>query len=631
MDESRFYTLAGMNSAPPAVVSRRVWWQWVRRAAGVLACLLLAVSGVARAAQDQGAPPSAPSSVPAARFARNVVIITIDREIDAVMARSIERRMKIAEENKADAIVFELNTPGGSLQAVLDITAMIKNSSIPNTVAWVHDQAYSGGAIIALACRETVVSGVARMGDAAPVFGASRFRAPRSLKETERQKVLSPLLSDMTDSARRRGYDEKLVQGMVTLGVELWLIENVKTGRRLFIDRVEYTLLFGTPPTTEPLGLAASAPLPGSPAAPPADAPAAAPSASAPVSPTDFAPASKEINADTADAVSLAQSLASGRPDLSKESAADWKRIEKVSDGSTLFTLTEAQLLKYGLASQTIKTDEALQSFFGASNVRRLNESWSESLVIFLTYDLVRGVLVVIMLVSFFIELTHPGVFLPGIVAVAAFALLVAPLLINDMASWWEVAAMLVGILLLLLEVFVIPGFGIAGIAGIILFLVGLVATFIGGDGSLFPGTSGGSDGVLSGITTAALSIVTAIGLMWFIGKNFGSLPFLNRLVLHEVSGYQEEGDLLSVMSPGSSGPVVPGATGKALSPLRPAGRVQVGDVIVNVVSDFGFVPAGAPIRVVSVDQFRITVEPVAELPAPDAGGAGGTGGGLTA
>jgi membrane-bound serine protease (ClpP class) len=300
--------------------------------------------------------------------------------------------------------------------------------------------------------------------------------------------------------------------------------------------------------------------------------------------------------------------------------------IEKVSDGSTILTFTENQLLRFGLATKEVKNDEELKAFFGATNLRRLDQSWSETMVVFLTNFIVRGLLIVIFLVALFIEMTHPGVVIPGVVAAGALILLIAPPLLNNMASWWEVAAMLLGVVLLLLEIFVIPGFGICGVAGIILFLVGLVGTFIGsGSNGLFPDTPGAESELLSGVTTVVISAATAFGIMWFLARHFGSLPLLNKLVLRdEVVEDAGGAGLLAAMSTVSGG-VGRGDTGIALTPLRPAGRVQIGDQIVDVVSDFGFIRAGASVRVVAVDQFRVTVEPIG--PQGGAEGAGGAGG----
>jgi membrane-bound ClpP family serine protease len=150
--------------------------------------------------------------VPAERQADKVVAITIEGPIDATTALSVRRRIALAEKGGANAIVIEINSPGGELGAVLEITNAIKASAISNTVAWVNPDAYSGGAIVALACREIVSSSPASMGDAfivtqTVVQGQNRMGL-RGLTPDERTKLLPVLLADVTDSARRAGWDE---------------------------------------------------------------------------------------------------------------------------------------------------------------------------------------------------------------------------------------------------------------------------------------------------------------------------------------------------------------------------------------------------------------------------------------
>lgn len=614
---------------------------WARRSAAILSLVLLAMSMVqsvvvAQTGRDSTSPsaqPSLPQAIPATRQAKNIAIITIDRVIDATMERSVERRINEAAAGGADAIVFELDTPGGELGAVLHICEMIKNSPVTNTVAWVHTKAYSGGAIIALACREIITSEVTRFGDAAPiqigrVAGQNQLM---QLNPTERQKLLAPLLTEMIDSARRRGYDEKLVQGFVMLGVELWLVQNSQTGQKLFIDRAEHELLFGEPPTTEPLSLAsgtiASKPTPdatssgaGTPAAAPdpnAPAPSISPAspfaerpADQPLSEKDMRPASPEISEELLRRVSAEQDRSTNRPILTAADKGRWVKLEKISDGTSIFTLTEGQLTRFGLAVQTVRNDAELKSFFGASNAVRLDESWSEHLVLMLSHWFVRGFLIVVFLVSLFIEMTHPGLVLPGAIAAIALITLIIPPFINNLATWWEIAAIFLGIVLLALELFVLPGFGVAGISGLLLLLFGLVGIFVSGSATLFPGSPAQRGEMLSAVTTLLLSITTASVIIFFVARHLGSIPLLNRLVLHSDTSSGSDGDgLLAAMDPAGDFPVQAGDEGTAITPLRPAGRVQVGDRIVDVVSELGFVDSGAKVRITSVDEFRITVE----------------------
>ena len=108
-----------------------------------------------------------PNPVPSYRQANNIVVITIEGVVDTVTAQSFKRRLQ--ESKDADAIVIELNTPGGDLMSTLEICYEIKNNAHQNTVAWINPHAFSAGTIIALACREIIVVPGSTFGDAAPI------------------------------------------------------------------------------------------------------------------------------------------------------------------------------------------------------------------------------------------------------------------------------------------------------------------------------------------------------------------------------------------------------------------------------------------------------------------------------
>lgn len=583
----------------------------------------------------QPAPELSPSAIPAGRQAKNVAIITIKGEIrSGISAESFKRRLAEAEASGADALVVELDTPGGEVGAVLEICDAIKSSSIPNTVAWIHPNAYSGGAIIALACRSMVASDPATLGDALPI-SLNAFGMLNQLPEHERQKVLSPLMAEVVDSARRNGHDEYLVQGIVSRGVELWLVEEIKTGKRLTIDRAEYETLFGDqPPTSRPRLVSAQStglprqmpsfpgPSPQSPTgtpdpstagqAPPDQNPSQAPALSPPD--TSYRPASPALEAISKE-VSGSQTLGSSRPLFTEADRGGYRLIEYVADGGGPVVMKHGDLTHFGFVDETVKNDEQLTAYFGASNVERLDASWSEGVAFWMTKPLIRGVLIVIFLIALFIELTHPGVALPGAIAALALTCLVGPPLMIGMANWWEIAAILVGIGLVAIEIFVLPGFTVFGVVGLVLLFGGLIGTFVRQEpGHLFPDSPGSRDDLLYGVATILLSSVSAVVAMYFIGKHFGSLPILSRLVLDASNDTDE---LIQAMDPTGGVGVRPGETGRTLTPLRPAGRAMVGERVLDVVSDLGFLDAGVPIRVVDASSFRITV---ARDDAPTAG-----------
>ena len=129
----------------------------------------LCITATTRSAEDAGTSSAAPAAPPAFRQADTVAVLSVRKEIDLITLRSLERRLDEAIAAGADAIVIELDTPGGRADAMLDICHLLKTDAPANTVAWIHPKAYSAGAVIALACREIVVSPNSVMGDAAVI------------------------------------------------------------------------------------------------------------------------------------------------------------------------------------------------------------------------------------------------------------------------------------------------------------------------------------------------------------------------------------------------------------------------------------------------------------------------------
>jgi len=626
----------------------------LRRAVTACAGVLFAAMTLGGAATPPGGGSAGtPSVVPAFRQAKNVAIITIKEQIDAGTARSVQRRLDEAVRAKADAIVLDIDTPGGEVGAVLEICTAIKRCPVGNVVAWVNPQAYSGGAIIALACREIVVSSAATMGDAAPIAVAMGMFL-NSLPETERAKLLAPLLQEVVDSARERGYDEKLVQGLVSLGVELWQVESVeRPGEVLFVDRREYEVLFGQPPP-------AMTPTLVGPSERPADAKSAPPppdlakdlaqgvkralqgprhrgkrSANSPAEAgaggegsagggtpqpagaegeTTFIPASPGMSAGLARDVSFGLGTPSKRPVLTEADRGKWKVVEYVSDGRTLYTFKQRDLFAFRLASRgptsdgTVNTDEELKAFFGAQYLARLDRTAMEALAAFLNNFLVKGLLIAVFLIGLFIEMIHPGLVVPGSAAAIALLLLLAPSIMLGMGAWWQVAAIVAGIALLAVEIFIMPGFGVFGVVGLVALFGGLVGTFTTG-GALFPDSPGQGD-VLFSVVTVLVAMTTAMGVSYGVTRHLGRLPVLSRLVLHSPRDDDAGAGLLGALDLTGGVLVSPGDVGETVTPLRPSGRAQFEGVMVDVVTQSGYVGAGQTVRVVEADAFRVLVEP---------------------
>ena len=552
----------------------------VRRPLLVLTLLMLCLTvpdASAWRSDLDGPEPSRP--VPAYRQAEKVAILKVEGVIDLVTLSSLERRVAKARKDGCDAIVLDINTPGGRVDAALDICHLLKTDAGSNTVAWVNPNAYSAGSIISLACREIVVADNTRFGDSAPIVASPLGMQP--LPVTERAKAESPLLLEVIDSARRNNYDVNLVQSLISAGIELWMLEHVEDGTRIFVDRAEYEEVFG--------------------AAPPQNLPSITPPGT---KVTPYVP-DREVTDE----------LESNPPRerLTQADAKAWRPLRQVVSSDRLLTMDGETAISYGLAVDTINDEEEFKAFFGASEIVRYDRVWSEALVRFLVSFWVRAILIAIFLIALFIEIAAPGVGAFGAVAaVALLALLGAPYL-TGMAQWWEIVLILLGIALIGVEVFVIPGFGVAGIAGVVCLLVGVVGTFISGDLA----TTTGQHELATGIGSTIAAVFAAFVGMWIVSRQLETIPILNKVVLTAEAGEGTQamsGHSTTVLQAMGNDPAVStdvGEEGVAETDLRPAGKARFGNRSIDVKSVGNFIDRGTPVRVVRKDSFVIEVEAV--------------------
>ncbi len=537
---------------------------------------------------------ASPTATPAYRQANIVAVLSIRDEINQVTLRSLERRVRLAERHGAEAIVLEIDTPGGAVLATLDILHLIRTEAPTNTVAWINPKAYSAGTIIALACREIVVVPDAAFGDSAPVS----ILGP--LPQAERAKQEAPILAEVIDSARRNHYDEKLVQAFVSVGVELWFIENQQTGAHIFVDREEYRLVFGEDPPDQITPVAPPSPQPGD-----LTVPQVAPWFEH-FSPVDTMPVDPEALSRQ---IEFEQDRPTSRPVLTEADRGNWSLLKQVASSDRLLVVKPAEAISYGLATTVIANDEQLKAYFGAQTLLRYDRSWSESLVRFLTNPIVRGVLIVIFVICFLFELGAPGLGVFGATAVVSLLVVIGAPYLAGMAQWWEIILIMLGLLLVAAELFVIPGFGVAGILGAVCLLVGLVGTFVTGDLS----SPTGQSELVVGLAATLTSLFTAGIVVWLVARQLESIPVLGKLVLKTELGARDSAQgaglgLLEAMGHGRRA-LEPGDVGVAATDLRPAGRASFEGRPVDVKSVSTYIERGTPVRVVSVDRFVIEVE----------------------
>jgi len=224
-----------------------------------------------------------------------------------------------------------------------------------------------------------------------------------------------------------------------------------------------------------------------------------------------------------------------------------------------------------------------------------------------------RAVLIVVFLMSLYIALHAPGHGAAEAVALASLGLLVGVPLLTGYAQWWEILAVMLGLTLLAFEIFVIPGFGVAGISGIVLLFGGLVLTFVRQPtfSSLLHDPEA-RQGLRTGIFTVVGGVAVTAVLASFVRRFLPKVPVFNRLILAGPTSPSRP--VAPGVDPNDVWPFA-GTVGIALTGLKPGGTAEFPYADdrkkAAVVSEAGYVEAGTKVAVIQARGNRVVVRPL--------------------
>ncbi|HUU17496.1 MAG TPA: NfeD family protein [Sedimentisphaerales bacterium] len=298
----------------------------------------------------------------------------------------------------------------------------------------------------------------------------------------------------------------------------------------------------------------------------------------------------------------------------------DLDNQELIVKDDELLTLTASKALEYGVARAQVEDRAgALEflakrdgvTFVGEPMVLRTN--WSEEMVRWLNSPAAMAVLVMLALLGVYIEFNTPGVGLPGLAAVICFTIIIGSKYLVGLANWVEVALFLLGILLLLVEFLILPGFGIAGFSGIVCIFAGLFGMLIKNPPEKLPWPQDAiawSD-FTWGVVGLSMGFVGFIVLAWLLSKYLPRIQFLSGLILAPAVPRQSGEIPLSMTTPPESKTVSVnlGDAGEVVSILRPTGKAKFGDAIVDVVAEAEFLDKGTKVEIIEIHGNRVVVK----------------------
>lgn len=421
--------------------------------------------------------------------------VPIEGIIDLGLPPFIQRTLEDAESNEATAVIFDINTFGGRVDAATQIKDAILGADIL-TIAFINRRAISAGALISLSCEKIYMTGGGLIGAATAVDMTGKKGS---------EKVISFMREEMASTAEKRGRSKEIARGMVD--EELTFTHLVIGGDSIKVDDIE------------------------------------------------------------------------GRKD------------------GKLISLTTEQALKYKIADGTAENMEALLDSLGYSSFETIEtaENWSEAIVRFLTNPVVASLLTTFGFLGILFELQSPGWGIPGFVGLTCLILSLSASYIAQLATMSDMLFVLTGLALILLEVLVIPGFGIAGLGGIGLMIYGLYLLLLPDIPVSEEVLGQAMDGFLIGLVGAVIGVVLLAKLMI-------KTKFWEQLTAPDT---QKKEDGYSNTFGWES---LQGETGNADTDLHPSGWVRVKDQRIFVVSEGEFIEEGKKIKILSVDGNRVLV-----------------------
>ena len=421
--------------------------------------------------------------------------VPIEGTIDLGLPPFIQRMIDKAESENATAIIFDINTFGGRVDAATQIKDAILGSEV-TTIAFINRRAISAGALISLSCEKIYMTWGGLIGAATAVDMSGKKGS---------EKVISFMREEMASTAEKRGRNKEIARGMVD--EELNFSHLVINGDSISVNDIE------------------------------------------------------------------------GRKD------------------GKLISLTTEQAMKYGIADGTAETIESLMDTLSYESLEVIesSENWSESIVRFLTNPVVASLLTTFGFLGILFELQSPGWGIPGFVGLTCLILSLSVSYIAQLATMSDMIFILAGLSLILLEMLVIPGFGIVGIGGIGFMLYGLYLL-------LLPEVPVGEevlgqamDGFLIGLVGAVIGII-------LLGKLMIRSKFWEQLT---APSSQKKNQGFSNTQGWES---LQGELAITDTDLHPSGWINIDNQRIFVLSEGGFIEKGKKVTILSVDGNRVLV-----------------------
>ncbi len=295
---------------------------------------------------------------------------------------------------------------------------------------------------------------------------------------------------------------------------------------------------------------------------------------------------------------------ATGRNPQIAEAMVDEKLvIPGITDAQSVITFSVSEAIENGFCEGEYASQKAILEAqnLQTAQVIAYEEKLVDSIIAFFLNPAVSGLLILLIIGGIYFELQSPGIGFPLALAISAALLYFIPYYLNGLAENWEILVFVIGIILLAVEFFVIPGFGVFGVAGIVLTLGGLVLGMLPNQAFDFEWVP--SSQLFGALLTVILAALAAVGLVFWLTPKVNEWGAFKHLTLATTQD-RSQGYTASLYSENLIGKV-----GSVHSRLRPSGKVELDGEIFDAYSRGEFLEQGQAIEVISTEGTSLRVK----------------------
>ena len=295
---------------------------------------------------------------------------------------------------------------------------------------------------------------------------------------------------------------------------------------------------------------------------------------------------------------------ATGRdPRIAEAMVDESLEVDSVSAAGQVLTFSSSEAIRYGYCEAQVSSIDEIMERSGVTDYElvEFELSATEKVIAVFLNPFISGILILVIIGGIYFELQTPGIGFPLFAAIIAAILYFIPYYLNGLAANWEILAFVAGILLIAAEIFVIPGFGVAGIAGIVLTVGSLILVMVNNDNFDFSFVE--LDNLVLAAAATVGGIMGSIVLMFIGGMRLSQTNAFKRIAL-EGNMDRSEGYTSSFLKE----PMV-GKKGEAYTVLRPSGKVIIDGDVYDAFTRGNYIEKGAKVIVISDEGTSLKVK----------------------